>query len=199
MYHPDPLQVQGGSYVTGAERHELIEDYFRGKVESSYSKELLALQKKHLLLLGEALRTQIFIKPKTGQFYFITINPITDDFDLFKNKVEKLLTRPFIIDPIYAYEQRGTTNDDIGKGYHVHIISKKKKYTSPAELQKNIYSQFKNILGNIKHVDIRSCPMVWYDEKLSYIKGDKWDLSKTESCNLNRVWRKQLNLETFYL
>lgn len=194
---PDPFQVQGGSYVRGAERSTFIEVVGRHIIDQMQGRCFINLMKQQP---RQSIKDLLIVeKAKKEMFYFITINPITGDFDVFKDKVTRLVKRPFLIDPIYAFEQRGKTMDEIGKGYHIHIISKKKKYTSPAELKKNIFSQFKDILGNVKHIDIRVCPSDWYDDKIQYLKGIKWDDDKSASCDLNRVWRENLKLKTFYI
>lgn len=132
--------------------------------------------------------------------YFITINPDQSKikFEVFKFLVFKLLRRSMFRNTVMTFEQRGKEMKDIGKGFHCHIISEKRPNLSPAQVQKNIYSSLKNYVGNIKHIDVRVYNGDLRDDKIAYLKGDKWDAEKEEAVRLNKIWRVTKDLQSIY-
>lgn len=75
------------------------------------------------------------VEPKEGSAFFITIRP--DDtkceFLEFKNKVLTLVGNSAFKEYALSFEQKGTTPEDLGKGFHCHIVAKMThKYKSQA-------------------------------------------------------------------
>lgn len=147
-----------------------------------------------------ALLRQIHDKKDPPKIYFVTINPDETKikFQHFKALIEKLVSRAMFVNPLYAFEQRGKTIEEIGKGFHCHIISDKSSKLSPAQVRKNIYSSLKNYVGNIKHIDVRVYKGTFKQEKIDYIKGIKWDDEKDASVRLNPIWRGMQKIFPIY-
>ncbi len=60
---------------------------------------------------------------KLGNVLFITINPRPDiNFDDFKLICDKYVGKKWIQSCIYVYEQRGKTIEELGKGFHCHML-----------------------------------------------------------------------------
>ena len=59
---------------------------------------------------------------------FITINPNAQITLLdFINKINKMMSKKWITNYLYVYEQRGETEAELGKGFHFHCILEKPK------------------------------------------------------------------------
>lgn len=132
-------------------------------------------------------------------FLFITINPAPDvEFLKFAEKVHKLCRSPYIANARYTFEQRGRTEEEVGKGFHAHIICDCVKNYNPSKIHGNIFSMFKKMCGNKNHIDIKKYPRKYYEDKILYLKGQKWDSDKLEAVNLNHFWREKNSLEDIY-
>lgn len=135
---------------------------------------------------------------------FITINPRPDsDFEKFKEAVQKVVTKKWISDYLYCYEQRGTTMETQGEGFHVHMLLPRNG-KKPAEAQREIYNTVKKFCSNVKHVDIK--PVAGeqnIQNKIDYIKGickskNEEGSDKFEKHQIDICWRIEMGLEPFY-
>lgn len=133
------------------------------------------------------------------RFYFITINP-KDDITLkdFMEKVHKYTGRSMFDKGTvsYTFEQRSNDVDDAGKGMHVHIAAQSDLKKS--HILRNTISSFKHMIGTEQHIDVRIYPIKYLDDKIKYMKGDKWDEDKSESVEVNKFWRIANNIESLY-
>lgn len=50
------------------------------------------------------------------------------------------------------------------------------------------------MVGNIKHIDVRTYPASYREDKIDYIKGEKWDDGKIDAVNNTKRWRKLNNI-----
>lgn len=143
------------------------------------------------------------IAAQKNKFFFITINPDNSQIRIrkFLQKIASICNRAFVEKYYYTIEQRGKTMKDMGQGFHAHLIifpkyNKKKKCL--AEIQRDIYSTCKNFTGNIKHIDVKEYPIEFLDDKIKYLKGEKFEEDKLESCKINAAFRKKNNIDILY-
>lgn len=62
--------------------------------------------------------------PNKGTCFAITVRPREEtDFNLFYHLVQKLLQRKCFVDWTASFEQKGTSEDTLGSGFHVHIVA----------------------------------------------------------------------------
>lgn len=105
-----------------------------------------------------------FISP-VRQSYFITFRPDCNkcSFNEFACKVEEFLKRKCFIHYTYSYEQKGTSEETLGIGFHCHIVAEMKQ-RSKTEVIRDIMSSWKKwidegkIASNCIQVDITKNP-----------------------------------------
>nr|UOF79429.1 rep protein [Cressdnaviricota sp.] len=133
--------------------------------------------------------------------YFVTVNPKEKtELSVLQKLLTNFLKRRIIKDYIYSYEQRSETMEDIGKGLHIHMLIKvqsdKSKY-----LRQYLGESFKRVIGynNNNIINIRHITKDMIEDKISYIKGYKWDKEKDKKILIDKEFRKNNNLLEFYL
>lgn len=136
---------------------------------------------------------------KNEKIFWLTINPKPDvDFDTFREVVERYINRVFVKNCMYAFEVRG--QDQLGyHGFHVHMVFDKPHMMSKKQLLTRTYNTFKDIVGNIMHIDVRLYSGSCREDKEAYLKGEKWDEEKDESVRHTRDWRKLIDLDEYYI
>lgn len=135
-----------------------------------------------------------------AKIFWVTVNP-HDNVSVpeFVSRVEKVLQRSFVSNCEYAFEQRGKTESEVGKGLHVHIMFDKPASMSPSQLQTRLYNSFKDMCGNKKHIDVRVYPATFRSDKHEYLSGSKDDPAKLSSVLVNDAFRKKFNLKDIYV
>lgn len=141
---------------------------------------------------------------KTTEYIFITINPKESiTFETFQEfisgKKQNLLSKKWIKDYIYCYEQRSEIENDY-KGYHLHMVLKrngKKMY--------DIRKEFKSTLKSIMNVDNPACLNFRNisDEpdlirRIKYITDFKADAEKHKKQYNDVHFRAHFNLQRYY-
>lgn len=137
---------------------------------------------------------------------FLTINPppIMSLMDFQKNIISTLQTskglKLWIEGYVYVLEQRGEFIEEIGKGYHTHILIKIQGHKKRSEIDRELKYQWKKHLNvdyyrvfNIKHID--------YDESLrkqKYMLGRKAEEDKHLKQDYDIVWRENNSLNKYY-
>lgn len=108
---------------------------------------------------------------ETDTIKLITVNPPAGTtYPEFKEKVDKLLDKTYMLKYVYNYEVRRDDDDD--PGLHVHILCALKHQDN---LPRSIRSVFlaKNFIKNKKAIDIQKVPIEWVADKFDYILGYK--------------------------
>ena len=124
------------------------------------------------------------------KIFFCTVRPKDGTtFQSIQYYFNKLLNRNFMKNGFYGYECTDfddTTKDT--KGIHVHFVipahSMGKK-----RMRENIHNTFKDI-ASIQAIDVRVYPASFRDDKVSYIKGDKWDAQKQGAISATYRFRE---------
>lgn len=139
-----------------------------------------------------SFKIQAILRPREEKkIFFVTINPRPDvDLKLFKKLVANYLSRTFVQNELYSFEQTGEDVSTMGKHPHCHIIMDKVKNMSPKQLQDRTYNTFKSICGNKLCCDVRIYSGSLRQDKINYLKGLKWDESKDKASKINIVWRE---------
>lgn len=132
--------------------------------------------------------------------YWLTVNVapgvLLDDVQA---KVRKFVNRKIVRSAEWVYEQRGATEDEMGKGLHVHMLVQPATALSLTHFRRNAYSTFKTLVGNEKAVDVRPCKSESDVEKRrKYMSGEKDDLEKMKKCAVDKLWRHKNNLLPMY-
>lgn len=187
--------------------NRLYED-FRGDCDAEeitfYINSYEELHKKFIKLVKDFKETTQETLRLTS-YMFITINPIEDVSlkDLLKT-VDKYVNRTLINEYIYVVEQRGTNQEELGKGIHIHLLVKT-SYKKPSDFKRDTISTFKKI------VDCYNTPN-WYRKlnlkpcdteddvkrRKEYMLGTKKDELKQVKQNMDKVFREKYNLRPYY-
>lgn len=136
-------------------------------------------------------------KHHSRKFSWITVN-FKPDVDLHTaiEAVHAFAKRKTIKLIHYSFEQRGETLDAVGHGLHCHMA------LIPIPTQHGVTnwvrSSFGRFVGTAKAIDIRSYDVGILDEKLAYLRGEKWDADKLRKVEMDAVFRSKYNLEQVY-
>lgn len=163
------------------------------------------MNKKKILNSGYSKKTGIPSIPKN--YFFITINPHSQiQLASFVPKIKKTLTSSMFTDYLAVFEQRGTLADNnIGKGFHAHILFKRKTPLNeglpPSNIEAKIRKSYKNFVGcstsnaliNFQTIDERHAL-----EKAKYMLGPKWE-NKVDKQVADYQWTKSHDLSPHYI
>lgn len=135
--------------------------------------------------------------PKYG--VFITVNPKMNTLQGFKElneKVRKCISKVWVTDYCYCYEQRSADKDNVN-GLHVHILLK--RGIKPSHTEREVRSCFKTLVGiPSKHIDIQYKRKDWFQDKIDYMKGNKTGEGKIEKTIVDTHMRQLLEIEDLY-
>lgn len=157
--------------------------------------------------LAEQLKEQTARQHNNG-YLFITINPKCPTSDImFKEKIAhfeksiiKFINRNFIEEAWAVIEQRGTTKDEAGQGYHAHIELRRNLNYRPSDIIKGAKNTFKRYC-DVKNPNLLCCQIHGEDfhkDKMEYIEGVKTGEGKDKKQEIDIPFRKKYNLQTIY-
>lgn len=146
------------------------------------------------------LKKQEEIK-ENSKYIFITINPnayIT--LQDFINKINKLMSKKWISNYLYVYEQRGETPVELGKGFHFHCILEKPKTKCYNHIIRELANSANAVCdtSNFHFFNIKSISEEECHRKIIYITGAKADIEKHKKQDMDILWRQQQNIKSFY-
>lgn len=146
------------------------------------------------------LQKQEEIKQKT-KYIFLTINPNPNiNLQEFISITKKLMSKPWIQNYLYVYEQRGETEADIGKGFHFHTIIEKPSNKSYAHMMRELASSANKLCdtSNFHFYNVKNISEEEKERKIVYITGRKADTAKHLKQDMDIIWRKSNNLLSHY-
>lgn len=181
----------------------------RSKVEDKMYERLYALKLKAQLDRGTCKNKYLIglydevkeIKNNSDiKNLWITVNPqenpeVLQDLQL---AIEKLRYKKFVLKLQYSFEQRGETEEDAGKGVHLHMLLQRDLSTRYDNVKRSIHNIFDKLCGNSLHVCIKPCYDSWVEDKVSYLQGQKWDEDKDDKVKYDKLWRDKLGLKPTY-
>lgn len=138
------------------------------------------------------LTTKLYKQKVSSEHYWVSVNPSNDkELDELIKKVDKYVGRRFITGIIYTYEwcRNGTP--------HVHMLVHQLEL-SDKDFRKNTKNTFKNLVGNLKCIDIKRVPSDWIQDKIDYLQGNKWDPEKDDMIESDKLKREEFELEPYY-
>lgn len=143
------------------------------------------------------------VSTKEPAWYLITIRPdcrkVT--FNDFYDMIERLMKRKFWLKWTLSFEQKGTTEETMGEGFHVHIVSET-THRSKGEVIRDLLSSFRKWINKewIKEqcIDVRLAkrPDEIIDKYL--INYESEDGHKEKTFETDKLWRDALKLESTY-
>ena len=146
------------------------------------------------------------VKGKKSKYCFFTLNFKSDvGLNDILYCMHQIVNKCWIRDWKYCIEQRGQTDEDMGKGLHVHLLMPKPSDKQPWNCKNEVWNNFKKYCGfDYKFVfesHFLIIPNDWVEEKIEYMKGNKIkdpDGSKAKKVEFDRKFRKLKNLQDLY-
>lgn len=136
-----------------------------------------------------------------SKYIFITINP-NDRITLleFINKMNKMMSKKWITNYLFVFEQRGETPAELGKGFHFHCILEKPKNKKYCEMIRELSNSANTVCdtSNYHFFNVKSISEEEKDRKIIYITGTKADEAKHLKQSMDIVWREKNKLKSFY-
>lgn len=130
--------------------------------------------------------------------FFITIRPRdgATKFDDFRELVAKFVTRRCVVEYTYSFEQKGTSDTDLGSGFHVHLVANMTQ-RSKGEVLRDTISTFKHIAAS-NCIDVQVCknPREHVQRYLvDYVSDDN---HKIATQHWDNVWRDTEMMQHLY-
>ena len=132
---------------------------------------------------------------------WLTVNPkpgIT--LEQFQKILTKQVNRKLWTEYKYVIEQRGTNEEELGKGIHAHLLLKRNPETEYKTTKRQAQNGFKNITdtNNAKIFYWKECRADFLDDKLEYITGIKTGEGKDLKQQMDIIFRQKNNIKTIY-
>lgn len=134
------------------------------------------------------------------QTYFITIRPDTSSIKFidFYNKVSEYVNRKCFIECKCSFEQKGTNEQSLGEGFHVHIIAKMRQ-RSKGEVLRDTQRTFKqSTSANCIQVDLLKTTEDLNKTTSYLVEYTSDDGHKIPTKEWDQAWRNKLGLQDFY-
>lgn len=145
---------------------------------------------------GESL---LLIPQGQKQAYFITIRPDASkiSFKDFYNQVKHFVDRKCFKEFKLSFEQKGTSEETLGQGFHVHIVANMSQ-RSKGEVLRDTQSTFSNCTApNCIQVLTTKNPQELVDKYLINYESD--DQHKEITKSWDALWRQRNHLESLYV
>lgn len=147
------------------------------------------------------IKEKLAVEHNNG-WVFITVNPKPEvKWDDFYKKITKLAKRKMWTHAVYAFEQRGKTESEAGKGFHVHMLCKRDLNYKPTHCKRNIRNGCKTLVKEVKtdrFVNIQIVGDDYKKDKLEYFTGIKTGEGKDAKQAIDIIWRKKLAINDVY-
>ncbi len=178
---------------------------YKQNLSMKYDLELLgedlANLKQENLELRELQKEQT-AKENHNQYCFITINPKPNvKLEHFRDTCIKFSQRKMFSKTWLVFEQRGNTEEELGKGFHAHVECRRNLDYKPSQISRNTENTFKNMVDIkvIKNVlTIQHHGEDFHKDKLEYIEGVKTGEGKDEKQIMDVKFREKNNLNVCY-
>lgn len=138
-------------------------------------------------------------------YLWLTVNPTPETtFVDFQKYVQKAIAKKWLKSFVYVYEQRGTSQEDMGRGFHLHAIIKKPEDKAPAHCVRELNNTFKKCCdtSNYHCFNTKWIGEEEYKRKLEYILGQKESTSENNKQlkqEMDKVWRQMRCIEPYYI
>lgn len=135
-----------------------------------------------------------------SRYIFLTVNPEpTVSLNMFKDSVAKCLKKKWLNNYCYVYEQRATTTEDMGRGFHLHFLidTDGKKYHEAIRELKNTFKKVCDVSYN-SVFNIRNVKEDHFMRFIKYMVGVKNQTFKHAKQNVDKIWRETNHIANYY-
>jgi hypothetical protein len=137
-----------------------------------------------------------------SKYYWICVNPNTATVPLkmFMDKMEKMMSKKWITNYLYVFEQRGEDEGEAGKGYHFHAIIEKPHNKGYTHIFREISNSVNAVCdsSNFNFFVFQAISEEEKNRKIPYCIGRKADPSKWLKQDMDVVWRKKVGIKSHY-
>lgn len=134
-------------------------------------------------------------------YFFLTINPNPQiTLQEFISIMNKMMTKPWIENYLYVYEQRGETEGECGKGFHFHAIIKKPTNKSYAHILRELSSSANKVCDSsvCNFFNLKNISEEEKERKIIYCTGRKADSTKWAKQEMDIPFRQRNKLLSYY-
>lgn len=178
-----------------------FDEYYRGIAETPELNKLfndayerLEKQKYEYIKKKEEIN-------ENSKYIFITINPNQHITLLdFVNKMSKMMSKKWMTNYLYVYEQRGENLGEVGKGFHFHCILEKPKTKKYSEMMRELANSANAVCdsSSFNFFNVKSVSEEEKNRKIGYIMDRKADPSKWAKQDMDIIFRVNNNLLSYY-
>lgn len=139
-------------------------------------------------------------KSSSTSHVLITVNPQSDDLPELIRRMEKFVSKKWVDDIYYCYEQRSEEGAVEWYGYHVHMFLPKNGKVNSA-IMTETRNTFKSLVPdekNLHHINFKWIKFSDIDKVMNYITGVKADPDKMDKQIQDFDWRVDNSLDQFY-
>lgn len=117
---------------------------------------------------------------------------------IFMNKLTK---KKWMSTYSYCIEQRGESLEELGKGLHIHLLFHRNQ-KRPSECVRECFNTFNKYTEMSFTIFNKKCckfyPLEYYDDKIEYMVGAKWDKDKLIKVQMDKEFRKRNDIKLLY-
>jgi len=199
----DPAFYLKMEQLLAKEEEALVSRKFKKILSQEYELERLGGFYKSLKLKIDQntvmLKEKSAIKKNNG-YIWVTINPKPSvSLQEFKTLIYKILTKTCFTGHLAVFEQRGTIEaDNLGKGFHAHILFKRNLTYKPTKCITNLKQSCKKVVDNVNNPQLLNIKIIGNEfatDKEEYIIGmNKTGEGKGEKQEADKAWRAKEKL-----
>jgi len=151
---------------------------------------------------------ELILKKKTmtaennlNLYLFVTISPKPEvTLEEFTKTVEKLVKRHMFSAYAYAFEQRASTPEEVGKGFHVHILLRRNLNYKPCKIKANMANTVKHLCNakDNRVFNVQFTGTEFARDKYDYITGGKDGEGKSRKMDMDNIFRKNNGMSDKY-
>ncbi len=154
------------------------------------------------ILSARQSQTKTRAKNMGTLYLWLTISPDEKKTTLekFVSKLHQVSQRKMIKEFYYVIEQRGKEENEIGKGYHAHMLLERSIDYRQDKFIKNLKNSFKTMTNteDFHLFNFYFIPDEFYDDKIEYMLGTKTGEEKDLKQKIDVLFRQKYNLSTYY-
>lgn len=135
-----------------------------------------------------------------SEYSFIMINPHPQaSLTEFKQTLDKAMKKTFIKKSLYVIEQRGESMEELGKGFHAHILINKGDHRF-SHMSREFANTFKKLcdVSNPHCFNVSLCKPTDLYKRQNYMISRKSDATKWIKQDFDVIFRKERFLQPYY-
>lgn len=190
------------SELINKEMKDLYKRKIRQLLEQEYNLDQLGGKLKDIrgaIVENKESRSKLNARQNNNAYLWITINPKPSiAFPDFQKKITKLVNRSMFDACEYVFEQRGTSIEEAGKGFHAHVLATRNMKYKPSKCISNVKNTCKTLVGNVNNNAQLNIQIIGEDfaaDKREYMTGVKTGEGKDLKQIIDKSWREHMEIK----